>query len=137
RQPGKDWVQSPDLVPYQSPDPFTAIQRSEPIYDLGLETRAGQAVYHLRISDWIFGDPNAYLNFPVGSLQVTDTRFDIWVNDAGVPVDAQLDADLTAPTLLVGPVTLHTAYTMSDVGGPIVITAPPVASPSPAASRKP
>lgn len=137
RLPGKTWVQSPELVPYQSPDPFLVIDRTEPIYDLGLETRAGQPAYHLRVTDWIFGDPNVYLNFPAGSLQVTDTNFDIWVTGAGVPVDAQLDANLTALTLLVGPVTVHATYTMTNVGGQITITAPPVASPEPSSTKAP
>jgi hypothetical protein len=68
--------------------------------------------------------------------QVTDTKLDVWVTEAGVPVDAQLDADLTALILLVGPVTVHATYAMSDVGGPIVITAP-VVSPEPSRSKTP
>lgn len=137
RLPGKGWVQSPQLVPYQSPDPFTAIDRTEPIYDLGVETRAGQSVYHLRITDWIFGDPNVYLNVPAGTLNVKDTRFDIWVTDAGVPVAAQLDADLTAAEIQTQiPVAVHAVYTMTNVGGQIVVTAP-VVSPAPSASKAP
>ncbi len=137
RLPGKAWVQSPELVPYQSPDPFLAIDRTQPIYDLGLETRAGQAVYHLRITDWIFGDPNVYLNAPAGTLKVTDTRFDIWVTEAGVPVAAQVDADLTAVQIQTQiPVALHTVYTMTNVGDQIVITAP-VLSPAPSRSAAP
>ena len=133
RLPGKSWVQSPELVPYQSPNPFSSIDRSQAIYDLGLESRGGQQVHHLRISDWIFGDPNIYLNFPLGVLAVSDTRFDIWVTEAGQPVDAQLDADLTALGITV---TVHTVYTLTNVGGPIVIAAP-VVSPAPSASRAP
>ncbi len=137
RLPGKAWVQSPELVPYQSPDPFGTIDRSQAIYDLGLETRDGQQVHHLRITDWIFGDPAVYLNFESGTLHVTDTKFDIWVTEAGVPVAAQLDADLNAEGFQAElPVTVHTVYTLSNVGGPIVITAP-VVSPAPSASTKP
>ncbi len=137
RLPGKAWVQSPELVPYQSPDPFLSINRTEPIYDLGLESRAGQQVYHLRISDWIFGDPNVFLNFPPGTLNVTSTQFDIWVTQAGVPVAAQLDADLTAAEIQAQiPVAVHTLYTMTNVGGPIVITAP-IVSPAPSTSKAP
>jgi hypothetical protein len=133
RLPGKSWVQSPELVPYQSPNPFSSIARSQAIYDLGLETRGGQQVHHLRITDWIFGDPNLYLNFPIGLLAVSDTRLDIWVTEAGQPVDAQLDADLDALGI---PVTVHTVYTLTNVGASIVIAAPPV-SPAPSASRAP
>jgi len=137
RLPGKGWVQSPELVPYQSPDPFTSIDRSEAIYDLGLETRDGQPVHHLRISDWIFGDPDVYLDFDAGTLHVTDTRFDIWVTEAGLPVAAQLDANLNAEGFQVEiPVAVHTVYTLTNVGGPIVISAP-VGSPAPSASRAP
>lgn len=137
RLPGKGWVQSPELVPYQSLDPFGAIDRSQAIYDLGSETRDGQPVHHLRITDWIFGDPTLYLNFPSGTLHVADTRFDIWVTEAGLPVAAEVDADLNFEGFQGEiPVTVHAVYTLSNVGGPLVITAP-TASAAPSASRKP
>lgn len=133
RLPGKGWTQSPELVPYQSPNPFSSIARSQAIYDLGLETRAGQPVHHLRITDWIFGDPNVYLNFPLGTLAVSDTRFDIWVTEAGLPVGAQLDGEMSDLGI---PVTVHTVYTMTNVGSPIIIAAP-VVSPAPSGSKAP
>jgi len=125
-------------VPYQSPDPFLSIDRTERLYDLGEVTMAGQPTHHLRITDWIFGDPNVYLDFPAGTATVSDTRFDVWVTAAGVPVAAQLDADLIATGIGTQvPVTVHTAYTMSSVGAPLVITAPAVPSPVPSRSKKP
>jgi hypothetical protein len=66
-------------------------------------------------------------------LAVSDTRLDIWVTEAGQPVDAQLDADLDALGI---PVTVHTVYTLTNVGASIVIAAPPV-SPAPSGSRAP
>jgi hypothetical protein len=125
RLPGGKWARSTNLIPYQAPNIFTYIPRSVKIYDQGSETRDGTTVRRLRIGDWIFGDPDKFLNFPAGTAHVTETKFDIWVTTAGVPVAARLDATVVdIETGVEVPVTVHAVYTLTKVGDQPQIKAP-------------
>lgn len=123
--PGKTWQRSTVLDLLESPDPFASIPRTIQVYDLGAETRGGTAVEHLRMSDWIFGDPADYLGLPSGTAHVVSVAFDVWVTPDGKPVAAQVDATVTdLSSGIQVPVTIRQVYTITRAGQPITIVAP-------------
>lgn len=66
--------------------PFARIATVGEIEYLGLETTSGITLHHLLVTKWLGGSGRDFRMLDFDSVTHRESRFDIWVNDDGVPV---------------------------------------------------
>jgi hypothetical protein len=106
-----------------SGDLATALRSIFDLVDIGVETKAGQPLHHLR--------PRGSTSIPLSAIGATDPNgdgkvaFDFYVRDDGTPVVMTVTGTWTQPNGTTSqPVRMTIDFTFANVGGPIAIFAP-------------
>lgn len=123
RQPGGEWQEAPSSGQTQPLNPFGNLEAEDTEY-VGTDERGGRPVHHLRTTEWIGGDP-ASTGIPDAAIE--ESAFDIFVDDVGLPVEADLTFTLSGVnqgTPFEAVYEVH--YVFSEVGVPVTIEAPDV-----------
>ena len=136
RPPGQvDW-QDTEFQPTQPMNPFVQLDGPEEVDYQGTSVIDGQVLHHLHIAKWLGGDLATIFE----GLQVTstDTSFDVYTTDDGVPVYANLNQTLHAD-IQGRPATIQTPaeYRFSRWGSHVEVNAPDAALPAATASPAP
>ena len=66
--------------------PFARIATVSEIEYLGLETVGGANLHHLQVTKWLGGSGRDFRMLGFDAVTNRDSRLDVWVDDAGVPV---------------------------------------------------
>jgi hypothetical protein len=101
-------------------NPFLLLDRAQ-FADLGTDPERGGR-RHLRSTTWV--EEDASLGLVQGGVE--DVVFDVWLDEAGAPVEALLEFHLVGADRDGNSVDLRysTEYTFSDVGVPVEIAPP-------------
>ena len=126
RAPGGQWgrIETQQAQPI---NPFPRLRGGEDVKYVGMTQRAGRPLHHLRTTKWIGEDPSRVSGSGLQGAAIKDSRFDIFTESDGRPVEAVLVFTMTGrsggkPVELKGDVT----YRFSRVGERVTITPPPV-----------
>ena len=122
RQAGGEWISIPDYVQTQPLNPFSLLDESDLEY-VGPDEIDGQMLHQLRTEKWI-GD---VLEAPgLKNLELESTVFDIFVDDGGLPVWAELVFTITGETVvgLDARISYDAWYGFTNVGDDITIEPP-------------
>ncbi|MFN2484343.1 MAG: hypothetical protein ABR509_05325 [Candidatus Limnocylindria bacterium] len=129
RPPGALEWQGTAFQPTQPMNPFVQLEGPEEVDYQGTSVIDGQVLHHLHIAKWLGGD----LATVFEGLEVTstDTSFDVYTTDGGVPVYANLTQTLHAE-IEGQPATIQTPaeYRFSNWGSHMLIEAPGAALPA-------
>jgi hypothetical protein len=127
REVGGRW-QKGNIPRSQLPeDPLESIAGGATLEYMSPERREGREVHRLRSRDWQLNDVQEIAASQGLRLRVIDTRFDVWVSDAGVPEEARFTAHVRIGTEQREiRMTMRGSYTFSGFGEPITIKAPKV-----------
>jgi hypothetical protein len=108
-------------------DPLESIAGGATLEYMGPERREGHIVHRLRSRDWQLNDVQGIAASQGLRFRVMDTRFDVWVSDAGVPEEARFTAHVRIGTeereLRM---TMRGTYTFTDFGKKVTIKAPTI-----------
>ncbi len=123
RQPGAEWQEVPSPGQTQPLNPFANLEAESTEY-VGPDERGGRPVHHLRTTEWIGGDP-ATTGIPDATFE--ESTFDIFVDDQGLPVEADLAFTLSGVNQGIPFEAVYEVhYEFSNVGEPVTIEAPDV-----------
>lgn len=120
--------------PWQANDEFQQTQPLNPFEQLapedleyvGSAMQGGEELHELRTETWIGGEIEAQ-NIPNSDLELDSSVFQIFVTDAGVPVEARLEFVVVGTSAGQRARLAYVVdYAFSDVGEPVEIEAPPV-----------
>jgi hypothetical protein len=120
---GGPWVQVDGFKQTQPLNPFSLLNASDLTYEGEVE-RDGRMLHQLTTHTWI-GDTVANVeNMPDAELE--GSTFDIFVDDAGTPVEADLEFAIVG-TIRGVPARIDYVvnYIFTNVGVPVTIEAPP------------
>jgi hypothetical protein len=117
------WQKTEDFSQAQPLNPFARLSASDLTYR-GTVTRAPGDLHHLSTETWIGGAIEDQA-IPGAVLELEASQFNIFVTDAGIPVEAQLEFSVVG-TRRGQDVRLSYVvdYRFSDVGVPVMIEAP-------------
>ncbi len=126
RAPGGQWGRL-EVQQTQPINPFPRLRAGGDLKHIGVTQRAGRALHQLRTTKWIGEDPSKIAGSGLQGAAIKESRFDIFTESDGRPVEAALDFTMTGrssgrPVELKGDVT----YRFSKVGEKVTITPPPV-----------
>jgi len=74
--------------------PFARISAVSEVEYLGLETTSGITLHHLLVTKWLGGSGLDFRMLGFDGVTERENRFDVWVNDDGVPIRARHRATL-------------------------------------------
>jgi len=89
------WVSAENPVGLESASPFARISTVDEIDHVGSEVSGGATVHHLVVTKWLAGALGDSIMTGSSSVLDRESRFDIWVNDAGIPIRATHVATIT------------------------------------------
>jgi hypothetical protein len=126
RAPGGQWGRL-QVQQTQPINPFPRLRSTGDLKYVGIAQRAGRPLHQLRTTRWIGEDPSRITGSGLEGAAIRDSRFDIFTESDGKPVEAALEFTMTGrssggPVELKGDVT----YRFSRVGEKVTITPPPV-----------
>ena len=76
----------------RSVSPFARVSAVSEIEYLGLETTGGTTLHHLLVTKWLGGSGLDFRMLGFDRVTERENRFEIWVNDDGVPIRATLNS---------------------------------------------
>ena len=106
-------------------DPLTEMLSADDVRYRGTVRKAGATVHHLQLANVDVLDPRS-LSSDVEDIHVRAQTFDVFVDDAGTPVEAryQLDGTATMGTGRTVPMFMDITYRFSEIGEPHEIEPP-------------
>ena len=122
RQPGGLWTLAEDFNQTQPLNPFGLLATEDLTY-VGTTDRDGSTLHRLRTTKWIGEDPAS--NPALQDARIEGSQFDVFVDENGIPLEAELAFQMTAVVNQQAAVFDYvTTYLFSDVGAPNQIEAP-------------
>ena len=121
RVPGGEWFENEQFQQAQPLNPFALLAAADLAYG-GPVTEDGRTLYRLETSRWIGGEIEAP---GLEDAELTDSLFEIFVDDQGLPVRATLVFGVSG--IYFGDpafIDYVVEYEFSDIGRPVTIEAP-------------
>lgn len=124
RRPGADWTVHPHTLSVLPLNPFWRLARAKMNFGFLTRPPGRPWVYEFWTDDWIGEDP-ASAGSTVEDATIESTRFTVYVDEEGVPVNALLQYSVGG-TADGNPVDVDylVQYEFLDVGEPVTIDAP-------------
>jgi hypothetical protein len=120
REPGQDWERADGFSQTQPLNPFSLLAPNDVAY-VGPAERDDRTLHQLRTIRWIGKDPTSVMP----GAQIVSSQFDIYVDDDGIPVEADLVFEMSARIAgQQAALTYDVVYLFTEVGVPNVIEAP-------------
>ncbi len=127
RPPGGDWQRNPGFRQTQPINPFMKLRGAKDLQYVGVESRGGAELHHLRTTKWIGDDPANAAGAGLKGAKVKSSTFDIFTESDGTPVEAELKfvvAGKSGGTAVEAEGDI--GYEFSNVGKPVKIKPPRV-----------
>lgn len=119
------WQELPSFESTTPLNPFITLDRASDVEYMGQVNRGGEILHQLRPRDWIGGDIQSLQQQGWRNVRLESQQVDILVDEEGVPVYTDMEAEVSGRFQGARRVLeLTAAYEFSDVGEPVEIPRP-------------